>query len=235
MYVEHPPPTPLRPAIRCLWRTRMPERKRIVPDGCVDIVVGAGEVIVAGPDTRAWHTALPAGALVHGLRFHPGHAPRALGVAADELRDLRVPLADLWGRGIADRLLAEPAALPNVVASRLTGAPDPRLGVLLARLTAGVRLGPATAGLGLGERQLRRRFTAAVGYGPARYLRVARLQRAIRMAARAAGLADLAARAGYADHAHLCRDCQELTGLSPGAFFPAWVTVSGKPAGVPAG
>jgi transcriptional regulator GlxA family with amidase domain len=73
--------------------------------------------------------------------------------------------------------------------------------------------------LTVGERQLRRRFTLAVGYGPATYLRVARLQRAITRARRATTLASLAADAGYADHAHLSRDCRELTGSPPGEFF----------------
>ena len=75
------------------------------------------------------------------------------------------------------------------------------------------------------ERRLRRRFVQAVGYGPATYLRVTRFQRAVALAPRVAGLAALAAAAGYADQAHLSRDCRALTGLTPRAYFRTPSTV----------
>ncbi|RBM22953.1 AraC family transcriptional regulator [Prauserella sp. PE36] len=223
MYRESPAPAHLRDAVRCLWRSRVTPGKRIVPDGCVDLMVAGERVFVAGPDTRHWDTELPGGTLVHGIRFRPGQAPRALGVAAAELTDQRVTLADLWGtRGAAvtDLLLHRPTALGDVVAGRLSAERDPLLETLLARLDGGVaRVSEALDGLGVGERQLRRRFTLAVGYGPATYLRVARLQRAIAGSHAAADLASLAATAGYADQAHLSRDCRDLTGSTPRAYF----------------
>jgi transcriptional regulator GlxA family with amidase domain len=75
------------------------------------------------------------------------------------------------------------------------------------------------------ERRLRRRFVQAVGYGPATYLRVTRFQRAVALASRVPGLAALAAAAGYADQAHLSRDCRALTGLTPRAYFRPSSTV----------
>ncbi|WP_199434556.1 DUF6597 domain-containing transcriptional factor [Qaidamihabitans albus] len=223
MYVEAPPPHRLRGVVRCLWWARTDEAKRIVPDGCLDLMVAGDQVFVAGPDTRPWRSEMRAGTLVHGIRFRPGHAPAALGVAADELTDRRVALSDLWGRRgriATDLLLGDPAALPGVVTGSLAERDDPQLERLVARLDAGAaRVSDALAGLGVGERQLRRRFTVAVGYGPATYLRVARLQRARNRAGRAANLAALAAEAGYADQSHLSRDCRELTGTTASAFF----------------
>ncbi|PXY19721.1 hypothetical protein BAY60_31790 [Prauserella muralis] len=206
-----------------MWRARIGASKPIVPDGCLDLMVAGDLVFVAGPDTRAWQASL-ASPEIHGIRFRPGRAPSALGVAADELTDRRVPLEQLWGRdgaAAAELLRERPAALAEVVARRLAPRPDPEVDALLARLGGGVpRVADALAGLPTSERQLRRRFTVAVGYGPATYLRVARLQRAIALAPRVTGLATLAAQAGYADQAHLTRDCRELTGATPRAYFP---------------
>ncbi|QWF77218.1 DUF6597 domain-containing transcriptional factor [Amycolatopsis sp. CA-230715] len=227
MYREAPPPTHLAGAVRCVWHSTPDDRERaknVVPDGCLDLIVGGGRVFVAGPDTRAWRPSAGGRSALHGIRFAPGHAPLVLGVAADELLDQRVALSELWGREgarAAERLLADPRGLPGLVASRLDGArPAPEIALLLRRLDLGVpRVADATAGLGLSERALRRRFTVAVGYGPATYLRVARLQRAIAMAPHAGGLAALAVAAGYADQAHLSRDCRALTGSTAAAWF----------------
>lgn len=87
--------------------------------------------------------------------------------------------------------------------------------------------------VGLGERQLRRRVEHAIGYSPRMLRRVLRFQRFLR-AARAAGpqrnLARLAVDAGYADQAHLARECRQLGGLPPGALLD-WeaARASGRP------
>ncbi|WP_326836791.1 helix-turn-helix domain-containing protein [Amycolatopsis rhabdoformis] len=222
MYTESVAPEPVRAVVRCLWQSISTGPKRIVPDGCVDLVAGDGVVFVAGPDTAAWSSLTPPGVALRGLRFHPGAAPAVLGVAADELRDLRLPLADLWGhRGalLTDAVLSGTRTLTDVVSTATAEArPDETVAELLDHLhTAPARVGTPPAAVS--ERQLRRRFTVAVGYGPATYLRVLRLQRAIALAPRAPGLATLAARAGYADQAHLSRDCRALTGLTASTYF----------------
>lgn len=222
MYREGAPPAGVSGIVSCLWWSDHRGPKWIVPDGCLDLIVGDEVVFVAGPDTHPWEYV--AGSTLHGIRFRPGRAPRVLGVAADELRNQRVALPDLWGhRGTltAERLLTRSSSLLEVVRENLRGSKDDEVDELLARLDSGVtRVSPALRGLALSERQLRRRFTIAVGYGPATYLRVARLRRAIVHAGHATTLASLAADAGYADQAHLNRDCRELTGRVPGEFFP---------------
>jgi AraC-like DNA-binding protein len=232
VYRETPPPGRLADVVSCLWWSESDRPKRIVPDGCLDLMVGGGRVFVAGPDTHAWESG--ASSVVHGVRFRPGSAPRVLGVSADELCDQRVELPDLWGHHgatTAERLLEDPAKLAAIVEENLRDPPDPEVGVLLTRLEAGApRVSSAVNDFAVSERQLRRRFTLAVGYGPATYLRVARLQRAIALANGAGTLAALAADAGYADQAHLSRDCRELTGATPGEFFrpPAVSTVDAR-------
>ncbi|ASR37143.1 hypothetical protein BAY61_21525 [Prauserella marina] len=229
MYAEVAPPPALAGAVRCLWLAKPEEPKPIVPDGCLDLMVAGERVFVAGPDTTTWHTSQAEGPVVHGIRFRTGHAPRVLGVAADELTNQRVSLAELWGAPgarTAERLVSRPGLLSEVVAERLASArfpaSDPALDLMIRRLDHGVtRVATAMAGLAGSERQLRRRFTSAVGYGPATYVRIARLQRAITLAGVHVerGLSALAVEAGYADQAHLTRDCRELTGATPRDFF----------------
>ncbi|MEU0788421.1 helix-turn-helix domain-containing protein [Amycolatopsis sp. NPDC005961] len=294
MYEETAPPGPLAGVARCVWRLASAAPKRIVPDGCLDLVVGDGEAFVAGPDTAAWSSVTRPGAELRGVRFTPGRAPAVLGVAADELRDRRVPLGELWGHAgelLTERLLSGDVTPAQAVASRLAEVPpaDQAVAALIARLDAGAarvseaaammtgaagtpaapeapeaatlargadpdRIAAAVARGGLSpkqvaallargtdparvaaarleepvavsERRLRRRFVQAVGYGPATYLRVARFQRAVALASRAPGLAALAVAAGYADQAHLSRDCRALTGLTPRGYFGTASTV----------
>jgi methylphosphotriester-DNA--protein-cysteine methyltransferase len=77
------------------------------------------------------------------------------------------------------------------------------------------------AEIGLSLRQLRRRCHAVVGYGPKTLQRVLRFRRFVSQldaGPGALGLAALAAQAGYADQAHLTRECQALAGLTPAAL-----------------
>ncbi|SED20274.1 Helix-turn-helix domain-containing protein [Amycolatopsis tolypomycina] len=158
MYEEKAPPRRLRGVARCVWRSASEGPKRIVPDGCVDLVRGGGAVFVAGPDTAAWSSVTRPGEVLSGVRLVPGLAATVLGVAADEVRDRRVPLEELWGRCWAERL-AE-GSLAGALAERLAEAAPPdaadaAVAELIARLDEGVaRVGNAAAGLiraGVGE------------------------------------------------------------------------------------
>jgi len=83
----------------------------------------------------------------------------------------------------------------------------------------GVEIAPMAAELGVSERQLRRRVTRAVGYGPKRLARVLRLQRAVGAARAGDELARVALDAGYADQAHFAHECRELAGVPPTALL----------------
>jgi transcriptional regulator GlxA family with amidase domain len=70
----------------------------------------------------------------------------------------------------------------------------------------------------MSERQLLRRFLASVGYGPKTLQRVLRFRRFLRrldVPGAHVDLAGLAADCGFADQAHLTRECSRLAGLSP--------------------
>ena len=238
-YRERAPATTLDRHVACVWVQQIgpgtaPMVQRIVPDGCIDIVWLDGRLHVAGPDTGPVLAPLDPGSLVVGVRFRPGLAPTMLGPPAAELRDDRVDLDLLWGRSagrLAERLseVADPHAalrlLQRELVERLpSSAPvDP----LAEGVVTELRRGPAApvvaklaATLGVSERQLHRRCLDAFGYGPKTLDRVLRFQRFLSMARSTAapggmGLARLAADAGYADQAHLARECRSLGGLPP--------------------
>jgi AraC-like DNA-binding protein len=224
-YAEVAPPVRLGADVQCLWWSAFSGVTPILPDGCLDLIVTRepDRVFVAGPDTRAV-LAEPMSTPTYGIRFRPGRAHRVLGLPASELLDQRIDLADLWGAEGArqtERLLAGPEQLAAVVAERLARTryePDSLVDEAIRRLLAGgPRVSAVVGDLPVSERHFRRSFTASVGYGPATFLRVARLQRArhLALARPAVALAELAFEAGYTDQAHLSRDLKDLTGSTP--------------------
>jgi AraC-like DNA-binding protein len=227
-YRELPAPPDLAHVVRCVWlREGGGDELLVLPDGCVDVLVRDGCALIAGPDTAPVPVAVAPGELVAGVRLHPGAGGAALGVPADELRDRRVTLEDLWGapgRETGERAGSDPLALVDALRGRLAAAaPDPRV------LAAARRLGraPATpvpelaAAVGLGERQLRRRFGAAVGYGPKTLARIARFRRALALMLGGEPPALAAFAAGYADQAHMTREMRALAGATPAALRAA--------------
>jgi AraC-like DNA-binding protein len=199
-------------------------RDAVLPDGCMDLLWTRGRLLVAGPDTRPHiPDGVPGGWA--GVRFYPGTAPAYLGVPADELRDRRVELTELWPAAEVRRLTAridaaaDPvAALEELALRRAAGAepPDPLLREVVAALDAGRPVAETADRLGLGARRLHRRSLAAFGYGPKTLARVLRLQRALALARDGVPFAETALRAGFADQAHLARDVRELAGAPLG-------------------
>src|SRR5437867_7424682 len=110
-YRELAAPPPLAAHVACLW-TRSDTPRRILPDGCVDVVWTGAELIVAGPATRAVLPTLPQGEPKVGLRFRVGAAGAALGLPAGELLDRSPPLAQVRadGDGWAARVAEAPDA-----------------------------------------------------------------------------------------------------------------------------
>ncbi|WP_323137560.1 helix-turn-helix domain-containing protein [Streptomyces sp. NBC_01789] len=199
----------------------------VLPDGCMDLLWSGERLLVAGPDTRT-APATGTGGSWAGIRFAPGAAPALLGVPADALRDLRVPLAALWPghsvRRLTERVAeaAEPAAaLEDIALDRAarTEPPDPVMRAVAARLEAGGSVADAAHSAGLGTRQLHRRSLTAFGYGPKTLARVLRLQRALALVRSGLPYADAALAAGCADQAHLARDMRDLAGTTLTAYF----------------
>jgi len=229
-YREHPPPPALAPWVQCAWQRSGDGGPpvRVVPDGCIDIVwtEGSGTRVV-GPNTRAFLVPLAPGTRVAGVRLHPGAAPSLLGIGAAQLRDALVPIEGVWGDDglrlaeMLDERDDRPCVLLSVLAARAPAAPPPDrlVRAAVARLQApGAGVATIAGELGVSDRQLRRRFETAVGYGPKRLARVLRLGRALAAASGGGDLGRVAVDAGYADHAHFVHDCRSLAGVAPSAL-----------------
>jgi AraC-like DNA-binding protein len=206
-----------------VWSSRATgDEKRVLPDGCMDLLWDGRVLSVAGADTHAQLFRSTPGAVMTGLRFPPGLAPRVLGVSADELTDQRVPLDALWPAARVRRVteLLAASATPGLVLEdvALDHRPEPDDETALvdevARLAgAGWASAAIARQVGLSARQLQRRSAIAFGYGTKTLQRILRLQRALALVRGGARAADSAARSGYADQAHLARDVKDLAGV----------------------
>jgi AraC-like DNA-binding protein len=234
-YRELSAPKPLQSQVACVWWRTGPAR-RVLPDGCADLVWTGRSLIVAGPATRAHVAEVDAGAVKLGVRFRLGSAGAMLRVPARELRDQAPLLSDVRPGGdelerrVADACDARARlrVLVEAVAQWQRGG-DPLVRLAALQLERGTPVSELCRQIGISERQLRRRFDAAVGYSPRTLRRVLRLQRFLRAAAHDDGLAGVAVRAGYADQAHLTRECSELTGLPPARLLATGAGPAGDP------
>jgi AraC-like DNA-binding protein len=222
VYRELAPPADLASHLACVW-TSVSRGGVILPDGCVDLVWRGDALVVAGPATGP-ATVAPVGAPVFGVRFRLGVAGTALGLPAAEFLDDAVPLDAVWGRGVEERVASGgPAALLAEVRSRL--APVDRLARAAALAMARPAARVDALELGVSERQLRRRFVDAVGYGPKTLARVLRFQRFLALDGE---LAERAYAAGYADQAHLTRECRRLSGRTPAELVASGAGAAGE-------
>lgn len=239
-YVEAAPRAELAGLVRTVWIQRTGETayvQRHLPTGGTEIhfpIGGPGRW--AGPLTGPKVEVIPPHTTLVGVRFHPGTAP-PFPAAIDDLVDDRVDLAEVWGRP-ADRIGEAMASAPGpeaaldllqtglVRAFRCAGHVDPLVREAARFLMPWhpVDISTLAGHLAISASQLRRRCLQTVGVGPKTLQRILRFQGFLALAQAGAtpsgrggtyGTAGLAVDAGYADQAHLSRECLRLTGLSP--------------------
>jgi AraC-like DNA-binding protein len=239
-YVERAPRAGLAGVVRTVWIQRtggMAYVQRHLPTGGVEIHVPiGGRPQLVGPLTGPNVEVIPPHTTLVGIRFHPGMAP-PFPVVLDDLVDERVGLQEVWGCPV-DRLGEAMASAPGpeaalgllqdhlVQAFRCAGRVDPLVREAVRRLMPWhpVEISTLAAHLAISASQLRRRCLHSVGVGPKALQRTLRFQGFLALAQAGAtpggcggapGMAGLAADVGYADQAHLSRECLRLTGLSP--------------------
>lgn len=229
------PSADLAGVLACGWDATVLGQHDLVPDGCIELLwIEERGLRVCGPDTTGWSFTLPGGTETSGLRFRPGAVGRIFGAPAGALVDQQVPVGDLLGR-TAEAELDDAVSsasdgpgrlrtLERFLRGRLRDAeadPMAHAAALLGRIPDPIgRLGDVASHLGVSPRNFRRRFAESVGYGPAFFTRIVRLQRFVGEATQRPDdpLVALAADTGYADQAHLSRDCRELAGMAPRAL-----------------
>jgi AraC-like DNA-binding protein len=247
VYIERPPLPALVGLVSSVWVQQVapdaaPYTHRNIPHGGVELVCPVGSVPrIVGPLTRPLVEVLAPGTTVVGVRFRPGAAPSVLELPASELLDLAVGTDELWGRSAValgervDRAASPAGALADLqrhIIGRLGDAPgpDPLVSEAVRQLMPWrtAEVGSLTSRLFMSERQLRRRCRAAIGLAPKALHRVLRFQGFLALVQSAVsqgrepagdGLAALAADSGYADQAHLTRECVRLTGVPPRTFL----------------
>jgi AraC-like DNA-binding protein len=233
-YREFPAPLALSDYFLCFWTqtisgTGDKYTQQVLPDGCVDLVFINNESPVAvGPWTDPFSASFSAGTRILGARLHPGRAPGLLGLPAIELLNQSVPLRALCGavrNERFDRVREADAAQQATALGEALLADRPQFTPYDPAVAHGIRwLARNPQGkveqlgqmLGISPRQLQRRFSAAVGYGPKTFHSVIRFQRLLRIAGqRKRSLADLAASAGYSDQAHMTREVRRFSNELP--------------------
>jgi AraC-like DNA-binding protein len=239
-YVERPPLPGLAGVVRTVWIQRTGEAayvQRHLPTGGVEIhfPIG-GDPQLVGPLTGPQIEVIPEHTAIVGVRFLPGTAP-PLPTVLDDLVDQRLGLTELWG-GSVDRLVEAMAgagtperALMFLQAHllqefRRAGRMDPLVVEAVKALMPWhpVNIDTVANHVTLSASQLRRRCLEAVGVSPKVLQRTLRFQGFLALAQAgvaatgrrgADGVAGLAIDAGYADQAHLSRECVRLTGRTP--------------------
>ena len=223
--------------------TQAPRFHRVLPDPAMTLCfscrrdpqgrVTAGQLTVLGPSTTP-----------HLFWFRPGQEQVAIRLKlewsrallgldplqhADRSDDASGPLPALTRGALPGLLGSRDAreALQRLSAAVLTLDDDRLPGLtlraveLVRRAHGAVTMDAVAFQLGTSPRQLRRRMREEVGIGLKGYARVLRFLRVITAADRSdrPAWADLAAEAGYADQAHLVRECRVLSGFTPRELF----------------
>jgi AraC-like DNA-binding protein len=212
-YFEHDPPADLAGQVVCFW-TRAPEAEasaegsrihRVLPDGCVDIVIGFGSASSSGAASLEVTEAMAVGTMTRplvlsgempdfyvGVRVRPGFALSALGVPASELTDEQLAYSSISDASDADldmlsRLERNDERFDGVVAlvrRRLLGAARVPLSVRAAirRITianGNLRVASLAGEIGITRQQLARQFATHVGIAPKTFARVMRARAAL--------------------------------------------------------
>jgi AraC-like DNA-binding protein len=177
------------------------------------------------------HVTVHAGARVDvvGVRFHPTGAHPFFRFPMAEIANELVPLDDLVGlhhrlgseSSTEERKRALDAFLPAGYGNTSAHDPDLERAVsTVVRSEGRISVDALAAGMGVGPRQLERRFRERVGLGPKRFAKVLRFQSVFRRAfPDERRWAALALDCGYYDQSHFIRDFKSFTGRSPSALF----------------
>lgn len=208
-YVELPPPPPLRSFVRCLWileDARGDHVERVLPDGCVEIIVHYGtpmrrvagdgahvvqsRTVVAGQLRSAMRLVATDPVGMIGVRFEPWGAGPFVRDLLGGLTDAIVPLDALWGTAasrIEERVRTADgdAARATIVSDALMARIPPRDDVRpaleaalgwIAQTRGAIGIEDMARRLQWSRRRLERHFTASVGLPPKALCRIERFR-----------------------------------------------------------
>jgi len=211
-YAEHTPPFDLTGYVVCFWTSLRQSLvggpaspRRVLPDGCVDIVLGFGrdddpasieltEAFGVGAMTKPLIVDGPGPRLYIGVRFKPGFAYAAFGIPAAQLTDERVEfhvlgdgpseLADIETRTTdAERLTATVELVRRrLLGSRIVPAVPRSVRAAVHRIVnarGNLRVASMALEIGVTRQQLAKQFATHVGVTPKMLARISRTQAAL--------------------------------------------------------
>jgi len=255
---HHIPRAPLSDFVKVIWYwdgyVQPHTRERLLPDGCMTIAFSLGErglrefrrespspannipgQVICGARSSPMVLDTVDMVTTFGIQFRPGGAFPFLRMPASELRDLCLPLDDVFGAGastLRERLLecAGPQQMFAVVEQWLLSQVSkslekhPAVAYATQQFVEGALTQPLSSVLqriGYSQRHFNQLFADEVGLTPKRFLRVRRFQRVITSIACEPSVdwADLALRCGYYDQSHFSHDFRGFCGLTPAAYL----------------
>lgn len=247
MYREYPPDIMLSGLVDTCWVseafTASEERTRILPDGCVDIIVSAYNTqgmkafrpYIAGTATTYIEPSFSGKHKMIGIRFKPGSITAFTKVPIHAFTDSSVDIA--LAETLFDDRFCEELQAREETCRQLRFINDYLLNKFAVlypvdrQVTATVNLITQTCGtvpvkqllerVCLCQRQFERRFKASVGVSPKMFSRIVRFNHTRHQlkAHPRQSLLDTAVDCGYYDHAHLIKDFMMLSGNSPAVFY----------------
>jgi AraC-like DNA-binding protein len=222
----------------------MPDGHRILPDGRMEFVFQLGDSFFERAANGRWRMQSPfllvgqmerrvdvkPSGVIHtvGIHFHPagvsafvpGDLRRfrgRIGSLERALKEGLQPFAHTLKQARSDEKRV--AHLETFLRGRMTIG-DPAIATASRDLCASsglFHLEALAQGIGLSDRQFRRRFESAVGLPPKRFSRLIRFQRVFeeRREDDARAWSQVALECGYYDQAHFNRDFKAFTGVKP--------------------
>jgi AraC-like DNA-binding protein len=226
-------------------------RKRIFPNGMVELIVTLGEPMrlvegkgierfvaatLSGLHSRPLTLEMGATQETLGLRLRPAGAYALLARPMGEVSDLTLQLDDLVGsvaRELAERLASAGSVeqrfriVHDWVRARIAQARAVEPAVVwsaaqIERSAGAVSIAALRRETGFSTSRLVARFREQIGFSPKRYARILRFRRALALLHEGALPAvEVALEAGYYDQPHMVADFRAMAGMTPRQFASA--------------
>jgi AraC-like DNA-binding protein len=259
LYLTHIPKRPLNEFVELFWYydgfpRRAHKKERLMPDGSMELIINLREneariydrndlekcerlpgTLLCGPHSNFFVIDTAEQNSIMGIHFKPGGAFPFFKLPVDELHDIHVSLADLWGHEaglLRERLLeaSTPQQKFQVLEQCLlaqTVKPLERhraVGCALA-LFRNIHTAPAVSAvsdqIGISSRRFIQLFSNQIGLTPKLFCRVRRFQRALQRIHQGGDFdwVDLAGDCGYFDQAHFIHDFRAFSGMNPTTYL----------------
>lgn len=226
-YTEITPHQFLQDYIDAYWRVTgcgLPLVQRIMPDGCVDIIVdlyGDEKPNLVGTMTHFKMIEVNAEAQVLGIRFKPAAFAAFFKFAAmDQVTNLSVELDATFSFDLKKLLVDAGGYLDQFFLERLRRPSHLLFPVIgeIERHRGQISVSRLSELHAITERQLERNFKQYVGIGPKAFINFVRYKNvvpAIRNRPDGRSLLDIAYAHGFYDHSHLTNEIKRYSGLLP--------------------